>query len=255
MHTIKIRTPVQRIAVIPDCQVKPGVNTDHLAWCGEYLALKKPEVIVQIGDFGDFPSLSTHENPGSMRMEGKRYRKDIEAIQRGMDRLLEPIHRVSGYTPRRILTLGNHEDRITRAITADPKLEGLMSLQDIGYEAAGWEVYPFLQPVSVGGIAFCHYFPSGIMGRPVTSARAILTKLHMSAYAGHQQGRDIAYAKRADGRDMTAIISGSYYQHDEEYLSPFTNNHWRGIFVLHDVKDGEFDEMPVSLKYLRRRFK
>lgn len=243
-----------KIAVIPDCQVKPGVNTDHLAWCGEYLAIKKPDVIVQIGDFGDFPSLSTHENPGSMRLEGTRYKKDIEAIQRGMDRLLEPILRVPGYTPVRVLTLGNHEDRIVRAITRDPKLDGLMSLQDLRYEENGWEVFSFLQPVSINGVAFCHYFPSGVMGRPTSSAKQILTKLHMSAFAGHQQGRDIAYAKRADGTEMTAIISGSFYQHDEEYMNPFTNNHWRGMYMLHEVRDGSFDEMAVSINYLKRRF-
>jgi hypothetical protein len=243
-----------KIAVIPDCQVKPGVNTDHLAWCGEYLAIKKPDIIVQIGDFGDFPSLSTHDMPGSQRMEGLRYKKDVEAIQRGMDRLLTPLLKVSSYHPRRVLTLGNHEDRITRAVARDPKLEGLMSLDDLGYVDAGWDVYPFLQPVVIGGVAFCHYFPSGVMGRPITSAKAILTKLHMSAYAGHQQGRDIAYAKRADGKDMTAIISGSFYQHDEDYMNPFTNNHWRGMYMLHEVKDGSFDEMAVSMAFLKRRF-
>jgi hypothetical protein len=150
--------------------------------------------------------------------------------------------------------LGNHEDRITRAINRDPKLEGLMSLEDLQYENFGWTVFPFLQPVTIGGVAFCHYFPSGVMGRPITTAESILTKLHMSAFAGHQQGRDIAYAKRADGRDMTAIISGSFYQHQEQYLSPFTNNHWRGMYMLHEVRNGSFDEMAVSINYLKRKF-
>lgn len=251
----KSRSAIKRIAVIPDCQVKPGVNTDHLQWCGEYLAIKQPDVIIQIGDFSDFPSLSSHENPGSLRLEGKRYKKDIEAARRGMERLLNPIAKVAGYAPQLELTLGNHEDRITRTVTSNPKLEGLLALSDLEYESYGWSVHPFLQPIVIGGVAFCHYFPSGVMGRPITSAKSILTKLHMSAYAGHQQGRDIAYAKRADGRDMTAIISGSFYQHDEEYMSPFTNNHWRGMYMLHEVKDGSYDEMAVSMGFLKRKFK
>jgi hypothetical protein len=32
------------------------------------------------------------------------------------------------------------------------------------------------------------------------------------------------------------------------------NTHWRGIVVLHDVQDGQFDEMFVSLKYLRKKY-
>lgn len=256
MNVIKIKGAMSglKIAVIPDCQVKPGVNTDHLEWCGKYLAIKQPDVVIQIGDFADMSSLNTHDALGSQRMEGKRYKKDIESVHRAMERFLRHLQSAPGWKPRLLLTLGNHEDRITRAITKDPKLEGLMSLDDLQYQQYGWEVFPFLQPVAIGGIAFCHYFPSGVMGRPITTARALLTKLHMSAYAGHQQGRDIAYAKRADGRDMTAIISGSFYSHSEDYLNPFTNDHWRGFYMLHQVKDGEYDEMAVSIDYLKRRF-
>lgn len=244
-----------RIGVIPDVQVRAGVPIDHMAWAGKYLAKKQPDVIIQIGDLTDMPSLSRHEEKGSLRMEGKRYKKDIEASHRAQDLFFEPIRAVPGYNPLILLTKGNHEDRITRAVNLDPRLEGLISEADLRYEENGFKVFPFLQPITVGGIAFCHYFPSGVMGRPVMSARQILTKLHMSAFAGHQQGRDIAYSKRADGRDMTAIISGSFYQHAEEYMSPFTNNHWRGMYILHEVKDGSFDEMAVSMGYLKRKFK
>ncbi len=243
-----------RIAVIPDVQVKPGVPLEHLQWCGKYLAKKKPDVIIQIGDFCDLPSLSSHDDKGSLRLEGKRYKTDVEAVKTGMDLLCNELQKVPDYHPLMVLTLGNHEDRITRVVNNDAKLEGFMSIADLQYESFGWKVYPFLQPVTIAGVAFCHYFPSGIMGHPISSAKAILTKLHMSAFAGHQQGRDIAYAKRADGLDMTAIISGSFYQHQEEYLSPFTNNHWRGMYFLHEVKNGSFDEMAVSINYHKRRF-
>lgn len=210
MVTLKVKGQAHglRIAVITDCQVKPGVPLAHLEWCGKYLAKKLPDVIVQIGDFGDMSSLSSHDDTGSLKFEGRRYRKDLDAIHRGMDLLMNPIKAVAGWNPELIETLGNHEDRVTRIVNSDKKLEGFMSLADLKYEEYGWKVYPFLQPVTVGGVAFCHYFPSGIMGHPITSAKNILTKLHMSAFAGHQQGRDIAYAKRADGQDMTAIISG-----------------------------------------------
>ena len=41
----------------------------------------------------------------------------------------------------------------------------------------------------------------------------------MSCVAGHQQGHSIAYGQDATGKQMTAIISGSCYLHDEDYLS------------------------------------
>jgi len=242
-----------RVIYIPDCQVKPGVPLDHLDWCGRYIAEKRPDVIVHGGDFADMPSLSSYDK-GTKSFEGRRYTLDIDASKRGMDRLMGPIRKVANYNPRKVITLGNHCDRIIRAVEADPKLAGLIRVDDLEYKAYGWEVVPFLKPVIIGGVAFCHFFPSGVMGRPITSARTLLTKLHMSCVAGHQQGRDIAFSKRADGTNMTAIISGSFYQHDEEYLSPYTNNHWRGIWMLNEVKNGSFDESAISLNYLKRKY-
>lgn len=248
--------------VIPDTQCKPGVPLEHLDWLGQYIVYKKPDVIVQIGDFCDMESLSSYD-VGKKSFEGRRYKNDISTARLGMELLLGPLQRYNKgkpknssqrYTPRLVLTLGNHEDRITRAIESDAKLEGTISLEDLGYEEWGWEVSPYLKPVTVEGIVYNHFFPSGQMGRPCTTARAILNKYHMSCFAGHQQGRDIAYAKRADGKTLTAIIAGSFYQHEEPYLNPVTNNHWRGIYMLHEVEDGSFDEMPVSLAYLKKKY-
>ena len=82
----------------------------------------------------------------------------------------------------------------------------------------------------------------------------MLNKKHMSCFAGHQQGRNIAYGLRADGKEMAAIISGSCYSHSEEYLNPQTNNHWRRCWMLFDVVDGSFDELPLSLRYLEKKY-
>jgi hypothetical protein len=158
------------------------------------------------------------------------------------------------WNPRLILTLGNHEDRINRAIEEDRKLSGLMSIDDLRYEEYGWEVIPFLEPVVVDGIAYCHYFPSGVRGNAITSARMLINKKHMSCIAGHQQGRDVAYGVRGDGVHLMSIIAGSFYQHDEAYLNHQTNNHWRGIIMLNEVVNGSFDEMFVSMNYLREKY-
>jgi len=255
VHDLGIKVPRDglKIAVVPDVQALPGVPMEHLTAYGKYIAAKQPDVIVCIGDFGDFPSLS-HFERGTISFEGRRFKKDLNAFHQAMQLFLDPIQKVAGYSPYMEFTLGNHEDHIRRAVSEDPKLEGLMSVDDLQLPEYGWRVHEFMQPVSVGGVAFCHYFPSGVMGKPVTTARSLLTKLHMSCFAGHQQGRDIAFSRRADGNDMTAIISGSFYAHSYSYLSPFTNAHWRGAWFLHQVKDGKFDEMALSLDFLVRRF-
>jgi hypothetical protein len=92
------------------------------------------------------------------------------------------------------------------------------------------------------------------MGRPVSSARLLMTKKMMSCVQGHVQDRDIAFGRRADGSDITTLFAGIFYEHDEDYLTPQTNGSWSGVWMLNDVVNGSFDEMPVSIKYLKRKY-
>ena len=131
--------------------------------------------------------------------------------------------------------------------------EGLISVKDLEYEK-DWEVHPFLHPVFISGVGFNHYWPVGAMGRPAASPSAIISKLHMSCVAGHQQGKQIAYGKRADGRSICSIITGSFYLHDEDYMDQLSNTHWRGLVILNEVKDGQFDELLLSMDYLKRKY-
>ena len=251
-----------KILVIPDCQVKEGVPLEHLTWAGKAIVDYKPDVVVNLGDFADMPSLSSHDIKGSKYFEGLRYKKDIEAAKEAMKLLLAPLreaqkaqkeskHKV--YKPRMVMTLGNHENRIDRAVNNNPTLEGLISTKDLDYEK-DWEVHGFLHPVFINGVGFNHYWPVGAMGRPAASPAAIISKLHMSCVAGHQQGRSVAYGKRADGKAICAIIAGSYYQHDESYMDKLSNRHWRGLVVLNEVEDGCFDEMMLSIEYLEKKY-
>jgi len=133
-------------------------------------------------------------------------------------------------------------------------LEGLISTKDFEYEK-DWEVHDFLHPVFINGVGFNHYWPTGAMGRPASSAQTIINKLHMSCVAGHMQGKQVAYGKRADGKPLCAIIAGSYYLHDESYMDQLSNKHWRGLLVLNEVIDGHFDEMFLSIEYLEKKYK
>lgn len=248
--------------VLPDTQVKPGVPMEHLSWAGEFAAEKRPDVIIHIGDHWDMPSLSSYDE-GKKQFEGRRYTDDIEAGLEGMELFMRPIRQAVArsyanhrrrWNPTFHFFLGNHEQRIVRAIDSDRKLEGLIGYDDFRLARDGWVVHNYLEPAIIDGVAYCHYFTTGVMGRPVTSARALLLKKHMSCIMGHVQKRDIAYDYTADGRQITAIFGGTFYQHDEEYLNPQGNKHWRGLWMLHEVNQGSFDEMPVSLTYLRKRY-
>lgn len=251
-----------KILFIPDSQVKPNQDLGFLRAIGNFILAKKPDIIVHAGDFADMESLSSYDK-GKRSYEGRRYKADVKAAHDGMEALLRPMreynlmrakNRKSLYRPRMVLTLGNHEDRINRAVNDQPLLDGTISTDDLAYDSYGWEVYPFLQVVMIEGIAFSHYFTTGMMGRPASSAQVMLNKKHISCVAGHQQGRQSATAVCADGRQMFAIIAGSCYEESQDYLGPQGNRHWHGVIMLHNVKNGEADEMFVPLHYLKSKY-
>lgn len=250
------------ILMIPDSQVRPGDDLEFLRCIGRMIVAEKPDVVVHIGDFADMPSLSSYDK-GKKSFEGRRYRADIEAAHAGMEALLGPLREYNLrrhaskhgiYRPRMVLTTGNHEERILRTINEEPMLAGAIGLEDLAYEKYGWEVHKFLEVVVIEGVAFCHYFQTGVMGRPASSAQAQLNKKHQSCVAGHQQGRQIAFAYRADGRRVTSIIAGSAYEHEEGYLGPQGNQHWHGVVYLKNVEDGCFDEQFIPLAEVKEKY-
>lgn len=203
--------------VIPDCQVKPGVSLDYLESIGRYIVHKKPEVIINLGDFADMHSLSSWDK-GKLASEGRRYKADIDCVIAAQKALLGPLRRYNQkqndkglpqYRPRMILTLGNHEDRIDRAVEADPALVGALSIDALQYAEFGWEVVAYRDVIIVDGVAYGHYHPTGAMQRPIAKAARLLTEKMMSCVAGHQQGFQMATALRGDGKMLTGIIAGS----------------------------------------------
>lgn len=234
--------------MIPDTQAKPGVPIEHMAWIGRYIAAKKPDYIVHLGDHWDMPSLSSYDR-GRKCAEGRRAMKDIEAGNKAMS-LLTSQYRTGGmaYRPEEHFLLGNHEERIDRHVEANPELDGIFGYHLLNLD--GWTVHPFLKIHKIEGIEFCHYIPSeGNRKYALSSARSILNSRHCSVIVGHNQYTDMAIHKATK---HTVIMAGCAYLHDEDYIP--NNDYRRQIVMLNEVRNGIFDPMFVSLDFLRTRY-
>ena len=240
--------------VIPDVQMRHGVRDDHMTWIGNYIVEKKPDVIVQIGDFADMESMSVWLKP--KEREGKRYHHDLKAVHTALEKLRKPIDDYNRtakeqYKPRMVLTLGNHEHRISRFVDEHPELENVVSIDDLRYKEFGFEVYPYLKVVKIDGIEYSHFFTSGSMGRPCASAAVQLRVRQCSSTAGHVQHTDMAIHPKTQ---QIALFSGTCYLHDEKYLGEQDNCQRRQIIVKHEVEEGRFDPMMISLRYLGKAY-
>jgi hypothetical protein len=243
-----------KIAIVPDLQIRPGLNLDHCTWISKYLGAKQPDVIVNLGDLWDFPSLSSFDK-GKRAAENRRVGVDFTAGCNGVERLMEYVK----HKPRWVFTEGNHCERLKRYANDIPELDTLPDpcayLEDLG-----WETYPFLKPVRIGGVAFAHIFPKNAQGRETAagqrmgppSAHAMIKANMESCVMGHRQGLETAIF-HTGRRTYRGIIAGSAYRHNESYLGP-TQNYWRGILMAHEVRDGNFSLMEVTLNYLQGQY-
>ena len=244
---------------VPDTQVRPGVPTDHIPAAANYIVHKRPDVIIIGGDWWDLPSLSSYEKPGSKFFEGKSLDADIASGNEAWEAFRKPIDKVRGYNPRWVFIEGNHEYRMMRAINDDPTtLEGILGRHHfLPYTQDDVEYVPFLEIKTIDGIMYSHYFANpqsltrGVLGGGIDNR---LNKLKKSFTQGHQQTLITGSQFLPDGSRIRGCVAGAFYQHDEEYAGPQGHNYWRGIIYKHEVQDGDYDLMEVSIDYLLREW-
>lgn len=234
-----------------DAQLKPGVPMNHFRWIREYVNDIGCDLFVDAGDFADMPSLS-YWDKGKLKSEGARYTHDVAAVHQGLELLHNGLE-----VNKRIITMGNHEDRINRAIDGDAKYEGTISTDDLGYANYYDRVGKFLEVLTEDSIAYCHFFQRKNSGKPYAGMmRNRLINIGYSHVAGHSPGYEHLGEFLSNGTQRVGMVNGSCYLHGEDYKGPQDNlMHFRGIVVMNEVDgNGGFLPMPVSLEYLCRRY-
>jgi hypothetical protein len=253
---------MRRHLIVPDTQVRPGVDTTHLDWAARAILKYRPDVIVHLGDHWDFPSLSTHDALGSKEAEGRRVKPDIDAGNEAWLRLWGPIEREINrraknkkkrWRPECHFLFGNHEDRLTRAIFRDPKWEGLLTLDSL--KTPGFQRHEYLKIVQIDGIRYCHKFVNPHSGKGIGGTVGNrLAKIGGSFVQGHEQGLLYAIQQYPD-HVSHGLVAGSFYLHHEHYRpGDVQNSEWRGIVVLNEVNSGDYNVMPLGMNYLRETF-
>lgn len=253
---------MKRHLIIPDAQMKPGCRSEHIDWAAQAIIKYRPDTIIVIGDWWDMPSLSPHEGPGSLHMEGSRVKADIEVGNEAFRRLVAPMDKEvkrlrknhkTRWTPECHFLFGNHEHRISRTVSADPKLQEMLTLDML--ETPGFQRHEFLKIVHLDGIAYCHYFPNPHSGKPIGGT--IVNRLNhigCSFVQGHQQG--FLYASKPYPDHVKhGLVCGRFYLDDEHYRpADVQKAEWNGIVVLNEVREGTYDIMPLSMSYLKREY-
>lgn len=228
------------ILVIPDSHARPNISMRRFIWLSKYIKDTSPTVVVCLGDLADMPSLSSYDGSTLTGSSRKKASFEGRTIQRDIDAANDAIHILDVYHKgRKVFLMGNHEDRISRAVSLNPELRGTIGLHDLHLD--NWEVHPFLDAATLGGIAFSHYFVTGVMGKSVGGeypAANLIKKQYRSCVMGHSHIWDMAI--RTGSRKLFGLVAGCYLDpaQKEEYAGPAQRLWNSGITLLRDVSNG-----------------
>lgn len=255
--------------IIPDPHAHYQYDNFRFDILGQFILDERPDVIICIGDMADMPSLSSYDK-GKKSFEGRRLKADIAATIDAQERLFGPVRKYNArraknkekqYKPRWVMCMGNHEDRLNRAANDSSELDGLISTDLLRYQDFGWEVHDFLEPVIIDGIAYAHYFTSGVMARPISGeniGKTLCGKQHMSSVQGHSHVFDHSERARIDGQKVFGLSCGCFTHPDyiENWNRSTVHMWWRGIVILDEVDGaGYYDELrAITLRKLMRDY-
>jgi hypothetical protein len=207
-------------------------------------------------------SLNSHNPVGSAEQEGARILEDVQAGNEAFKALADPISLASTKTvqghrkrwnPVTVFLMGNHEQRINTLVGNEPRFDGVVSTELL--DTCGWTKVEYQQIYETDGIAFAHCFLNTHSNKPIGgTAMNRLNRIGRSFVQGHVQGLDYCLREYPGGVRRHGIVAGSFYQHAEAYRGPSNAGEWRGIVCLNDVRDGDYDLMPLSLSYLLREY-
>jgi hypothetical protein len=207
-----------------------------------------------LGDWADMPSLCSYDK-GTKGYEGRRYKQDVICAIEAQERFFDPIRKAKKKLPKFVMLEGNHEYRIKRAISYDAAhLDGVIGVEDLMYEEFGWEYVPYFGSTpgihEEDGVAYGHYFTSGIMGRPIGGvhpAYQLITKQYQSCTQGHTHTTDYCVRTNATGRDLHGLVAGVYQDYIADFAGEANMMWWRGVVFKRDVHQGMYDPQWIGL--------
>lgn len=246
--------------IVPDQHAVPYHPNDRADWLARLTIELRPDVVVNMGDAADMESLSAYDK-GTRSFVGRSYRKDIEAHLEFQDRWWSPVKRQKKKLPKRVTLEGNHEHRIERALDLSPELLGTIGFKDLEFDDHYDEIirYDGNNPgiTEQDGILFAHYFVTGVAGRPTGGehpAHMLLTKTKQSACAAHSHLLDWTTQLTQAGKPWNGLIAGCYQDYNNPWAGSTANFWKRGVVILRDVSDGNYDPEFISINRMKREY-
>jgi hypothetical protein len=251
------------ILVCPDVHAHPDHDNDRADWLGKFILDTKPDVVVNMGDTFDMPSLSSYDK-GKASFHGASYERDINSGLDFLDRMWHPIKKSKKRQPHKVFLVGNHEARLTRVLEYQPELAG----NRFGVSYSNYQLREYHNEVvhyegqtpgiySLEGINFAHFMVSGVAGRPIGGehhASSLLAKNHCSCVVAHSHTLDFSVNTDLNGRRIMGLVSGVYQDYQNHWAGNMSRFWFPCVVYLRGAENGCYDPEVISLSRLRREY-
>lgn len=252
-------------AVVFSCgHADPSVSNERFTWLGKFLYDLRPDYVVDLGDGADMRSLNMYDSGKPTNLVAENYERDIDAYNDSQERIRHLFKKNRKKRPAFYGFEGNHENRIKKAISIDPRIEG--SKYGISFkhlETNRWfdeyHEYEYGAPKihSYNGVDYAHYVTSGNSPRAISGIHHGYTLVRSrlrSVSVGHSHKRDIYFHDNTGGQGAIGLVAGCYKGASESWAGQSNDGWWKGVVIKRGISDGIYGVQFVSLEAIRRQY-
>lgn len=241
--------------IFTDSHVADGDNYKRFHALSKLIIHRRPDVVVNGGDFFDMPSLSSYD-VGKAGYDDRRLIKDLKSGWKAQQILMEPIKSRKKRLPLFISLEGNHEHRLTKAVsTKHTLLEGIVDYRSFGWHKIGWQYVPYLgdtpDTISIDGIQYSHFVPTTGTSRAkagLNLAHHLVSNCLASVVVGHSHNLDVSRRVGIDNVTRWGVVAGCFLNKNSpsfKYAGTGVKDWWSGVVILHGVSNGTFEDYEV----------
>jgi predicted phosphodiesterase len=229
---------IEASLVLSDLQI-PFEDPKSLSAVEKYMASRRWDRVVYIGDFIDFDMVSSFNKGAPRRTQGRYIKGDYDYANKILDRH-QAIVRKRNPKAEFVLLEGNHEERIERYIDEHPELQGMFEVEEglrLKQRGIKWvRSWSKGETYQVGKAYFTH---------------GLYTNQYHAKKMADAFGTTIIYGHTHDMMSIPRVIKtkqeihvgqsiGCLCEYDQAYMKGKPSNWQQGFAVFFTLPNGNF---------------
>jgi len=252
------------VVVFSCAHADPETSNTRFEALGQFLYDLKPDMVFDLGDGADMRSLNSYDERYPKALAAQSYERDINSYNAAQEALRKPFKLQKKKRPYWVGFEGNHENRIKKYISLNPRTEGEkygVSFSHLQTDHWFNDYHPYENSgpaiATYDGVAYAHYFTSG--NSPTATggihhAHTVIQNLSCSATCGHSHKRDLSFKDGALPYGNIGLVVGCYKGGEEHWAGQANKGWWHGVVVKRELENGMYEPEFVSLTQIMQHY-